>query len=436
MSLYEAMFAQYGVKVAQILITKPDFYNEETRRNLTITLNELIALKILPIINTNDAVSPPPDIDMKAAQKMDIRDNDSLAARLASEINSDLLILMTNVDGIYDKPPEDVGARLIDNFCPEMMSDLTFGKKSNVGTGGMNSKVKAATWALDRGTSVVICNGLKQGLVNSVVQGRKVGTFFTHHNDSGLAVEVLAKNARKGCRFIQNVTPAQRSSAILKLADLLQEKQDMILKANQKDLEEAQASGLSRAMTARLCLTNEKLDVLSKSMRQIAEASYNAVGRVVRNTKIAEGTILKQVTVPIGVVLVIFESRPDCLPQVAALAMATGNGLLLKGGKEASYSNKALMDLVKESLSTIGADGAISLINTRDEITDLLKMEDEIDLVIPRGSSELVKTIRDQSQSIPVLGHAEGICHVYVDKDADLAKAIKIGNFLYFIVEL
>lgn len=122
----------------------------------------------------------------------------------------------------------------------------------------------------------------------------------------------------------------------------------------------------------------------------------------------------------------IFESRPDSLPQVAALAMASANGLLLKGGKEAAHSNRALMELVKESLQSVGAENAISLVSTREEISDLLSMDKHIDLIIPRGSSELVRSIQEQSQHIPVLGHAEGICHVYVDKEADLDKALKI----------
>lgn len=106
--------------------------------------------------------------------------------------------------------------------------------------------------------------------------------------------------------------------------------------------------------------------------------------------------------------------------------MASANGLLLKGGKEAAHSNKALMNVVKEALATVGATNAISLVSTREEISDLLSMEQHIDLIIPRGSSELVRNIQSQSQHIPVMGHAEGICHVYVDQHADLAKALKI----------
>lgn len=154
--------------------------------------------------------------------------------------------------------------------------------------------------------------------------------------------------------------------------------------------------------------------------------SLQNVGRVLRRTKLANNLNLTQVTVPIGVLLVIFESRPDSLPQVASLAMASANGLLLKGGKEAVHSNKALIELVHESLATVGAEKAISLISTREEISDLLSMDKHIDLIIPRGSSELVRSIQEQSQHIPVLGHAEGICHVYVDKDANLDTALKV----------
>ncbi|CAL4102293.1 unnamed protein product, partial [Meganyctiphanes norvegica] len=426
MSLYEAMFAQYGVKVAQILITKPDFYNSETRRNLISTINELIALNIMPIINTNDAVSPPPQVEEEIGRKMDIRDNDSLAARLAAEVETDLMILMTNVNGIYNKPPSEDGARLIDNFTPAMMASLEFGEKSNVGTGGMDSKVKAASWAIERGTSVVICNGMKEAAIREVLNGRKIGTFFTQSQEHDLEVEVLAKNARNGSRVLQSLTPQERSSVIDTLAKLLETRQDRIIEENNKDLEEAHRLKTSPALISRLALTSTKLSSLATGLRQIAHDSQDMIGRTLSKTLIAEGVELKQVTVPIGVLLVIFESRPDCLPQVAALSIATGNGLLLKGGKEANYSNKVLMDLVGEALATVGAAGAISLVTKRDDIADLLKLEDDIDLVIPRGSSELVKTIQEQSQSIPVLGHAEGICHVYVDKDCDIEKAIKI----------
>ncbi|XP_015521188.2 delta-1-pyrroline-5-carboxylate synthase [Neodiprion lecontei] len=431
MSLYDAMFAQYGVKLAQVLVTKPDFYNEETRKNLFSTLSELISLNIVPIINTNDAVSPPPQADEEVAgsggrRGISIKDNDSLAAMLAAEVQADLLILMSDVDGIYNLPPWQDGAKLLRTFSSDQRGNIKFGQKSKVGTGGMDSKVNAATWALDRGVSVVICNGTQEKAIKSIMAGRKIGTFFTDTSGPSAPVEVVAENARTGSRVMQSLRPEERASAINTLANLLESRQGDILDANNKDLEEAQKSGVAKPLLSRLSLTPSKLKSLSAGLRQIADSSHQNVGRVLRRTKLAEGLELKQITVPIGVLLVIFESRPDSLPQVAALAMSSANGLLLKGGKEAAHSNKYLIELVKEALNTVGASNAISLVSTREEIGDLLSMEKHIDLIIPRGSSELVRSIQEQSKHIPVLGHAEGICHVYVDKDADIEKALKI----------
>ncbi|XP_030371538.1 delta-1-pyrroline-5-carboxylate synthase [Scaptodrosophila lebanonensis] len=436
MSLYDAMFAQYGVKIAQVLVTKPDFYNEETRNNLFCTLSELISLNIVPIINTNDAVSPPmfirddevPSGVGGGRKGIPIKDNDSLSAMLAAEVQADLLILMSDVDGIYNKPPWEDGAKLMHTYTSDDSRSIQFGQKSKVGTGGMDSKVKAATWALDRGVSVVICNGMQEKAIKTIIGGRKVGTFFTEgtENTNTVSVEVMAENARTGSRQMQALSAAQRASAVDTLAELLVSREKFILDANAKDLAEAQKNGLAKPLLSRLSLNSAKLKNLSTGLKQIAEDSHKNVGRVLRRTRLADQLELQQVTVPIGVLLVIFESRPDSLPQVAALAMASANGLLLKGGKEAAHSNKALMELVKEALASVGAEHAVSLVSTREEISDLLSMENHIDLIIPRGSSELVRNIQQQSLHIPVLGHAEGVCHVYIDKDADLGKALHI----------
>ncbi|KAK9508845.1 hypothetical protein O3M35_006306 [Rhynocoris fuscipes] len=270
MSLYDAMFAQYGVKIAQVLVTKPDFYNEETRRNLISTLSELISLNIVPIINTNDAVTPPPQSDEdfpkgKEGKKIiALKDNDSLAAMLAAEVEADLLILMSDVDGIYTCPPSQEGARLIPTFTPEMLDTVKFGKKSKVGTGGMDSKVQAATWALDRGVSVVICNGMQEKAIKTIMSGRRIGTFFTDIAAPGTApVEVLAENARIGSRILQSLPAEDRAACIRVLADLLISKQSEILEANEKDIAEATKAGTAKPLLSRLSLTPAKLKSLS-----------------------------------------------------------------------------------------------------------------------------------------------------------------------------
>ncbi|KAF6316829.1 aldehyde dehydrogenase 18 family member A1 [Rhinolophus ferrumequinum] len=410
MALYEAMFTQYSICAAQILVTNLDFHDEQKRRNLNGTLHELLRMNIVPIVNTNDAVVPPaePNSDLQGVNVISVKDNDSLAARLAVEMKTDLLIVLSDV---------------------EDQQSVTFGTKSRVGMGGMEAKVKAALWALQGGTSVVIANGthakVSGHVITDIVEGKKVGTFFSEVKPAGPTVEQQAEMARSGGRMLATLEPEQRAEIIHHLADLLTDQRDEILSANKKDLEEAEGR-LAAPLLKRLSLSTSKLNSLAIGLRQIAASSQDSVGRVLRRTRVAKDLELEQVTVPIGVLLVIFESRPDCLPQVAALAIASGNGLLLKGGKEAAHSNRILHLLTQEALSIHGVKEAVQLVNTREEVEDLCRLDKLIDLIIPRGSSQLVRDIQKAAKGIPVMGHSEGICHMYVDSEASVDKATRL----------
>ncbi len=191
-------------------------------------------------------------------------------------------------------------------------------------------------------------------------------------------------------------------------------------------MDAAEKAKIEGPLFNRLKLTPSKLASLSAGLKQIAKTSHQNVGRIVRRTKVSNSMDLVQKTVPIGVLMVIFESRPDALPQVASLAIASANGLLLKGGSEASHTNTLLMGIVNQALGEYGCSDAISMVSGREAVADLLKLDQYIDLVIPRGSGELVKTIKELSKMIPVLGHAEGVCHVYLDALADPEKAMEI----------
>lgn len=433
MALYEAMFTQYSICAAQILVTNLDFHDDQKRRNLNSTLHELLRMNIVPIVNTNDAVVPPPEpnSDLQGVNVISIKDNDSLAARLAVEMKADLLIALSDVEGLYDLPPESDDAKLIDIFYPGDQQSITFGTKSRVGIGGMEAKVKSALWALQGGTSVVIANGtdpkVTGHVITDIVEGKKVGTFFSEVKPAGPTVEQQAEMARSGGRTLSSLLPQQRAEIICHLADLLTEQREDILAANKKDLEVAISGGrLSQPLLKRLSLSPSKLNSLSIGLRQIAVSSQDSVGRVIRRTRIANNLELEQITVPIGVLLVIFESRPDCLPQVSALAIASGNALLLKGGKEASNTNQILHRLTQEALSIHGVKDAVQLVSTREEVEDLCRLNQLIDLIIPRGSSHLVRDIQRAAKGIPVLGHSEGVCHVYIDQEASIEKVIKI----------
>lgn len=440
LSLYDEMFNQYNLSVAQVLVTKPDFQNDYNRANLKTTLEELIRMRTIPIVNANDVVAPTPNPDInfselppRQATEINLKDNDNLASLFAVEMNADLLIILSDVDGIYTGPPQDEMSSLLSVFRPSDAKNIRYSEGfSKVGTGGMESKVSAATYALENGVSVVIANGQfkEVNIVNDIVNGKKIGTFFTIAETNGPTAEDLAVKARGGSRALQNLTSHQRADVISKLAELLQEREKEILEENQKDLQAAEESGtVAPSLISRLALSSEKLKTLSSGLRQIASSSHNILSRTLNAMQIAEGMELRQVTVPIGVLMIIFESRPDALPQVAALAIASGNGLLLKGGKEAYHSNKYLHSLVQEALSIHGEDvypDAVALVSSRDAVSDLLQLKNHIDLIVPRGSSEMIAKITEQSRDIPVLGHAEGVCHVYVDKDACLDMASKI----------
>jgi delta-1-pyrroline-5-carboxylate synthetase len=171
-------------------------------------------------------------------------------------------------------------------------------------------------------------------------------------------------------------------------------------------------------------LSPAKLEALSGGIHAIG-AMEEPIGRVLRRTELASGLELRQISSPLGVLLVIFEARPDALPQVAALALRSGNGLLLKGGSEASRSNRLLHRIIGDAISPTIPATTIGLVESREEVSDLLQLDDVIDLVIPRGSSSMVRHIQSNTR-IPVLGHAEGVCHIYFDQAADLQRALPV----------
>uniref|UniRef100_A0A3Q3DI71 Delta-1-pyrroline-5-carboxylate synthase n=1 Tax=Hippocampus comes TaxID=109280 RepID=A0A3Q3DI71_HIPCM len=423
MALYEAMFSQYSTCTAQVLVTNLDFCDDQKRRNLNSTLRELLRMNIVPIVNTNDAVvaPPEPDSDLQGVNVISIKDNDSLAARLAVEMDADLLIVLSDVEGLYNCCPGTDDAKLIDIFYPGDQQSITYGMKSRVGIGGMEAKVHSSIWALQRGTSVVIASGthpkVTGHVIADIVEGKKVGTFFSETKPAGMTVEQQTEVAHTVWRKLASLSPKQRSDIIGHLANLLIDRKDDILSANKMDVDLA-VSQLSAALLARLILTPSKLDNLAVGLRQIALAALDCVGRVLRRTKLAHKLELEQITVPIGVLLVAFDERPDCLPQMSALAIASGNASLLKCGKEMANTNRVLHQLTQEALALHDVTQAVQMVSTCEEVWDLCQLDKMIDLIVPRGSAELLRDIRRASSGIPVLGHSEGICHVYVDAQA------------------
>ena len=218
----------------------------------------------------------------------------------------------------------------------------------------------------------------------------------------------------------------QRADALRAMADALAERADTIVAANRDDLERSAAEGLAPALMSRLKLDAAKLAGAIDGVRKLATLP-DPLGRRQLHRELDQGLVLERITVPLGVVGVIFEARPDAVVQIASLAIRSGNGAMLKGGSEARCTNEAVMDALKLGLdrSAVSAD-ALTLLTTRQESLALLRLDGLVDLIIPRGSNELVRFIQDNTR-IPVLGHADGICHLYVDAAAEVEQAVRIA---------
>ncbi|MBI4586694.1 MAG: glutamate-5-semialdehyde dehydrogenase [Planctomycetes bacterium] len=250
---------------------------------------------------------------------------------------------------------------------------------------------------------------------------------MTHQTTSN--IESMARRAKEASWRLASLGTAARNRALEAVLDSLTACREAILAANRQDMEEAarlvERGDLSAALMKRLDLSGDKFTAVLDGLRDLIRLP-DPVGQVDLATRLDEGLELYRVSCPIGVLGVIFEARPDAAVQISTLAIKSGNAVLLKGGREALRSNAALVEAIRAGLakSEVPAD-AVQLLTTREEARAMLALDPWIDLIIPRGSNELVRSIQEHT-SIPVLGHADGICHVYVDAAADPEKAARV----------
>jgi glutamate-5-semialdehyde dehydrogenase len=242
-------------------------------------------------------------------------------------------------------------------------------------------------------------------------------------------VREAARGARKASLALGALSTEVRNAALEAMAKAVDARRDEILRENAKDVEAAKVlvgkGEITSAAAKRLDLSN-KIDGVIDSLRSVA-ALPDPIGRVLFAVEMDEGLELERVSCPIGVIAVIFESRPDALPQIASLCLKTGNAVLMKGGSEALQSNRVLARVLDEAARSAGIpEGWMTLLETRQDIAEILSLDDYIDLIIPRGSNEFVRYIMDNTK-IPVTGHRDGVCHTYIHTDADPAKAIRIA---------
>jgi len=235
-----------------------------------------------------------------------------------------------------------------------------------------------------------------------------------------------AEKVRLASIKISQTENQNRIKALNFMADYLEKNSKEILEANNEDYSSAEKKGISRALLSRLKLSKAKLNSGIEGVRKVGDLS-DPVNQVQIKRELSKGLILERKTVPIGVLGVIFESRPDAVMQISSLAVRSGNGVILKGGSEANLTNTAIVNALQQGLNKSGLDkNAICLLTSRKDSMSMLNLEKYINLIIPRGSNELVKFIQENTR-FPVLGHADGICHLFIDNDANLEMALSVA---------
>ena len=242
-------------------------------------------------------------------------------------------------------------------------------------------------------------------------------------------VREMAERAKSASRRWATASTEQRNAAVRAAAAAIKRDRQRLLEANERDVAAAGTMLAGGEITAstldRLQLTPKKIDEMTQSMLTVADLP-DPVGRVLQRTELDRGLVLEKITVPLGLLAVIFEARPDAVTQIGALAMKSGNAVILKPGREVEHTASALVELMRKALKESGlSEDAIGLVEGREAVRELLEMPDLIDMVIPRGAKQLVEFVQSNTR-IPVLGHAEGVCHVYVDATANLPMALDL----------
>lgn len=237
----------------------------------------------------------------------------------------------------------------------------------------------------------------------------------------------LASAAKKASIELAALSTEKKNEALNEIAKAIVEHKNEIVAANQKDLDRSKEENLATPLLKRLKFDDGKVNDVVAGIKSLISLP-DPIGETLAATELDNGLELYKVSCPIGVIGVIFESRPDALVQISSLCLKSGNATLLKGGREALETNRMLAKIIREATEKVGVpSGWIQLLETREDVNEMLKLDKYIDLIIPRGSNAFVQYIMNNS-NIAVMGHADGICHTYIDKDADVEMAVKVAT--------
>ncbi|HIC99774.1 MAG TPA: glutamate-5-semialdehyde dehydrogenase [Piscirickettsiaceae bacterium] len=247
-------------------------------------------------------------------------------------------------------------------------------------------------------------------------------------DDVNAYMEQLGYQAREASRQLRRVSTAEKNAALEAMADAIAKQRAMLQAENAKDLEAGKANGLDAALLDRLQLSDKVIDTMIEGLHQIAQLP-DPVGEISDMRMRPSGIQVGKMRVPLGVVGIIYESRPNVTIDAAALCLKSGNAAILRGGSEAIYSNRALAACIRAGLTAAGLpQSSVQVVETTDRaaVGRLVQMADYVDVIIPRGGKGLIERISQEAR-VPVIKHLDGICHVYIDKDADVDKAIKVA---------
>ena len=424
MYTYDRLFTAYNHNVAQVLLTGVDVEDAGRRQNVENTLNRLLELGALPIINENDTVA--------TDEITSIGDNDTLAAIVCRCIHADLLVLLSDIDGLYTANPHThPEARLlplVERITPEILA-LADGVGSSLGTGGMSTKLRAAQLVTELGADMVIANGSHPELLYDIAEGRPVGTRFAGRKEGRtMTTQEILEAARAAKSALALADEQTRKQALWGMADWLCHPDQMqaILAANAEDMAAARGH-ISDVMLDRLALTPKRIGAMARGILEVASLP-DPVGAVLKRIERPNGLVIEKTAVPMGVIAIIYESRPNVTSDAAALAIKSGNVCVLRCGREAWRSAHAIVEALRRGLKENGLpEAAVSLIEdtTHASANALMAAVGFVDLLIPRGGAGLIRACVENAK-VPCIQTGTGICHVFVDDSADQTQALDI----------
>ena len=447
LNIYNELFKKSGIISGQVLLQDTDFRDEARVTSIKSVINNLLDQGCIPILNENDATTIRHQHYRDDNGKI-LWDNDSLSTLVANAINVDRLILASNIDGVYDQ-----NRQIITTWHDAYLDYLGNITTSDYGRGGILSKIKAASSAANCGIDTFIVNGQTPYILVNLNKkvgdaGFPISTYFkatkqkdqpnqtglprknknTNNHQMGMPTDKILpmiKTARQNANSkLKNMSHNDRCQWLVKFRDLILQKTPGILKANNEDLLEFQElDDTDSPLYKRLTINEKTINSLTLGISELIEMDDPIAKRVevkqILNPFSENSVPLEwsRCQMPMGLIFVIFESRPDVLVQLLSLAIISGNGMILKGGKEARHSLIYLFSLFLEA-TPLPVLGAFNLLFTRDDAEIALSSPD-ISLVIPRGSNQFINWVSETSVA-PVIGHGSGICCAYLDGGCDL----------------